>query len=122
MNQLLKDLKKSRKVCQELDARYIFSCITCFIWSEFILQFFFFFVNFRNGLELPVSSHFWPIYKVTEEDDVSSSKKRRIEESECTTESFTYFNGKAAPDDLNIDELPKDNITEWYSMLLDIKH
>ncbi|VDK78173.1 unnamed protein product [Litomosoides sigmodontis] len=85
MKQLLKDLKQSRKVCQELDA--------------------------RNGLELPISSHFWPVYKVKNEED-SSSKKKRTEESECITECFTYFNGKVAPVDLNIDELSENEIAE----------
>ncbi|VIO99323.1 G-patch domain containing protein [Brugia malayi] len=86
MKQISKDLKKSRKVCQELDA--------------------------RNGLELPTSSHFWPVYKVMKEDDISL-KTRKNEESECITECFTYFNGNMAPNDLNIDELPENEITEW---------
>ncbi|VDO60382.1 unnamed protein product [Onchocerca flexuosa] len=88
MKQLSKDLKKSRKVCQELDA--------------------------RNGLEVPTSHHFWPIYKVMKEEETSLVKKRRIEESESITESFTYFNGKIAPDDLEIDELSENEITELY--------
>uniref|UniRef100_A0A8R1TMH5 G patch domain-containing protein 11 n=1 Tax=Onchocerca volvulus TaxID=6282 RepID=A0A8R1TMH5_ONCVO len=84
MKQLSKDLKKSRKVCQELDA--------------------------RNGLEVPTSYHFWPIYKIMKEEDTSLVKKRRIEESESITESFIYFNGKTAPDDLEIGELPENEI------------
>ncbi|EFO27552.1 G-patch domain-containing protein [Loa loa] len=87
MKQLSKDLKESRKVCQELDA--------------------------RSGLELPTSSHFWPIYKVSKEDNTPSLKKTRIEESTCITECFTYFNGKVAPDDLNTNELLENEITEW---------
>ncbi|KAM3716303.1 G patch domain-containing protein [Dirofilaria immitis] len=86
IKQLSKDLEKSRKVCQELDA--------------------------RNGLELPTSNHFWPIYKVMKEDTFSL-KKKRIEESECITECFMYYNGKMAPDDLKIDELPENEINEW---------
>ncbi|CAG9535941.1 unnamed protein product [Cercopithifilaria johnstoni] len=91
MKQLSKDLKESRKVCQELDA--------------------------RSGLELPTSCHFWPIYKVKKEEDFSILKNRRTEESECITECFTYFNGKAAPDDLNTDELSENEIVERLSEL-----
>lgn len=46
------------------------------------------------------------------EDDISL-KTRKNEESECITECFTYFNGNMAPNDLNIDELPENEITEW---------
>ncbi|MCP9260639.1 CWF19-like protein 1 [Dirofilaria immitis] len=67
----------------------------------------------KNGLELPTSNHFWPIYKVMKEDTFSL-KKKRIEESECITECFMYYNGKMAPDDLKIDELPENEINEWH--------
>uniref|UniRef100_A0A0R3S354 G patch domain-containing protein 11 n=1 Tax=Elaeophora elaphi TaxID=1147741 RepID=A0A0R3S354_9BILA len=86
VKQLSKDLEESRKVCQELDA--------------------------RNDLELPTSSYFWPIYKTKKEEDTSSLKRRRTEESESTAECFTYFNGKVASDDLNIDELSENEITD----------
>ncbi|KAL3986325.1 hypothetical protein ACH3XW_42285 [Acanthocheilonema viteae] len=86
MKQLLKDLKESRKVCQELDA--------------------------RSGLELPTSCYFWPIYRIKKEEDSSPLMKRRTAEAECITECFTYFNGKVAPDDLNADELSENEIVE----------
>uniref|UniRef100_A0A915PNV1 G patch domain-containing protein 11 n=1 Tax=Setaria digitata TaxID=48799 RepID=A0A915PNV1_9BILA len=84
--QLSKDLKESRKVCQELDA--------------------------RNGLELPTSYHFWPIYRLKNDEDPFLLKRRRTEESEYVAEAFIYFNGKMAPDDLKVEELPRNEIIE----------
>lgn len=80
LKQLSKDLGRSRKVCQELDVRI--------------------------GLEFPISSHFWPIF-VVKSDEVTLAKRKRTEVAEDSCESFTYFNGKPAPDDINADELPE---------------
>lgn len=80
------------------------------------MNLFIFLINFRNGLELPTSCHFWPIYKIMKDEDTSSLKKG-TGESECIMECSTYFNGKMAPDDLNINELPENEITEWYVIL-----
>ncbi|VDM46491.1 unnamed protein product [Toxocara canis] len=90
--QLVGDVMKSRKACQELDL--------------------------RNGLELPSNAYFWPIYmEGIEEEQVTSKRANVIGEEQQEEMIFKYSNGKLAPAEPKLIELPE---TELMDKLEDV--
>uniref|UniRef100_A0A915C6N7 G patch domain-containing protein 11 n=2 Tax=Parascaris univalens TaxID=6257 RepID=A0A915C6N7_PARUN len=86
LKQLIGDIMKSRKACEELDS--------------------------RNGFELPVDPHFWPIYKEGIEEEQNPSKKTRLVDEEHDNFIFKYPNGKFAPAEIQLNELHENDLID----------
>lgn len=56
-------------------------------------------------------------------EDITPAKRRKseIHEIENIPQAYTYFNGKPAPDDLEMDELSEEEIVRWYAFFGEVR-
>lgn len=73
--------------------------------------------EFRNGFELPADPHFWPIYKEGVEEEQNPSKRTRLVDEEHDDFIFKYPNGKFAPAEIQLNELPENDLIDRYVTL-----